>query len=212
MLRSVGCTVIIYNNWDTPDQRQFEEKALQNTKQSTSQKVFQFESMINVAVGSVIQIKGSNDLWRVVDTEDNFVGGEFFCFEAFVVKIDKQGKETRPSLDARVHIGGSVIGALQVGGEGNVQNISIVISPKFDDAVSNLLKIVSDSSLPNLEKEDAIEAIQRLPQLANLEKSPTVIERAKQRLDLVKSTIETGTTLAPIALPYLQYLYQWFSQ
>jgi hypothetical protein len=104
---------------------------------------------------------------------------------------------------------GTTIG-VQAGTQNSSQSISINVSQDFDNSVSELLNLVRSAPLPDLQKDDVIEAIERLPKLAKMEKTPDVIDTAKKKLDLVKTTLEVGTNLATVAMPYLQYLYTWF--
>lgn len=104
---------------------------------------------------------------------------------------------------------GTTIG-VQAGTQNSSQTISINVSQEFDNSVSELLNLVRSAPLPDLQKDDVIEAIERLPKLAKMEKTPDVIDTAKKKLDLVKTTLEVGTNLATVAMPYLQYLYTWF--
>jgi hypothetical protein len=99
---------------------------------------------------------------------------------------------------------------VQSGGQRNTQNVQVNINPDFNENLTKLIELINNSSLSELQKEDALEALERLPKLAQKEKTIDVMEAAKKRLDLVKTTIEVGTNLSTMALPYLQYLYHWF--
>lgn len=126
--------------------------------------------------------------------------------------IDVIGKPTNSEQTTQytTNIHGPNYGGLQQGGHQNTQNVQVNINPDFDENLTKLIKLINTSSLTELQKEDAIEALERLPRLAQKGKSPDVIDAAKKRLDLVKTTIEVGTNLSTIAMPYLQFLYTWF--
>jgi hypothetical protein len=102
---------------------------------------------------------------------------------------------------------GTVYG-VQTGGQYNTQNV--VINRDFNESISKLTELVNKCTASDIQREDAVEALERLPKLAQKEKSPDVIEAAKKRLDLVKTTLEISTNLSQIAMPYLKYLYNWF--
>jgi hypothetical protein len=97
---------------------------------------------------------------------------------------------------------------LQTGNQ-NIQNVVVNINPDFNEAVSNLLELIRSSTLEELKKDDAIEALERVTKLAQKEKTPDVIEAATKRLTLLKTAFEV-VKLSAQAAPYLQYLYHWF--
>jgi hypothetical protein len=94
-------------------------------------------------------------------------------------------------------------------GNQNTQTVAININPEFNEAISQLLALVRGSNLGEVQKDNAVEALERLPRLSQQEKSSDVIEAATKRLNLLKSAFEVAKLSAP-ALPYLERLYQWF--
>ena len=54
--------------------------------------MFQFPERMEIGNGDIIQQIGSQDLWRVYETSDEIVAGEFIHFEAFVRKVDGKGE------------------------------------------------------------------------------------------------------------------------
>lgn len=104
-----------------------------------------------------------------------------------------------------------IFGGIQTGGQHNVQNNTISIDPSFDDALAKLTVLLQGATLPDIHKEEAIIALQRVHQLAQKEKSSEVIKLAKDKLDIVKNVIDTGKGLAEIAAPYLQAIVAYFS-
>ena len=208
-LETFGATVIVYNDWNTGDQRQFESKAIKGQKRG-ERPDFRFKERMDIKVGSVIQIKGGNDLWQVIDTEDRFVGSEFYCFEAYVVKIDRQGRNLSSSKDATVVIHGPVTGGVQVGGSHNVQTVTV--NQQFNESFNRLREAIEGSpELTSYQKEDAIEALDKLPALANEERSEGIIKRAKEKLEIVKSVISIGKDLTIVAMPYLEAIARHWS-
>ena len=206
-----GQTITVHNDWNTPNASSFDTRALKNRKTDTKRDVFQSPKRIDIRRGSVLQIKGSQDLWRVVDTEDRIIAGEYVNFEAYVEKVDEQGNAVWPNSEGKAVFNAPVHGGVQVGGHNNTQNINITSNSSVDEVVNKLVEVLRSSSLPELEKEDAIEAAQRLPQLAEKEKSTEVLERAKSRLEVIKSTVETGKQVSEIAAPLLTWLINYFS-
>jgi hypothetical protein len=104
-----------------------------------------------------------------------------------------------------------IYGGIQTGGQHNVQNNTISIDPSFDDALAKLTALLQGAALPELQKEEAIIALQRVQQLARKEKSSEAVKLAKDKLDVVKNVIDIGKGLAEIAMPYLQAIATYFS-
>lgn len=94
-------------------------------------------------------------------------------------------------------------------GNQNTQTATININPDLDDAISSLLQLVRRSELEESQKDDSIEAIERLRKLVQQEKRADVVEAATKRLNLIKSTFDMVKLSAP-AWPYLERLYHWF--
>jgi hypothetical protein len=99
MLRIKGQTIIVHENFNTPEATYYEVKGLRNTAGNrSSQVVFQFPEPLDFKVGAVLQAKESRDYWRVTDTEDIVEEDKFINFEARVEKINLAGQPTRPVL------------------------------------------------------------------------------------------------------------------
>lgn len=203
MLEMAGQTIIVHNNWKTPQATSYEVRGRQSAEKNRPQNVlFLFKDRINLKAGSVIQIKMGNDFWKVIDTEDKIVGDTYINFQVRVVKISDEGKTINNSQSGHTIFNAPVYGGIQVGGN-NVQNINISIQTELNENIEKLISLITNSSIPTLEKEDAIEALKRIPELAKKEQTEEVINRVKTRLDIVKSALEIGKELAPIAGPLL---------
>lgn len=105
----------------------------------------------------------------------------------------------------------AAVGALQQGGQNNTANVNQNISlPDCDELVAKLSELIQSSSLSDLDKEDTIEAANRLPELAKKEQLPGVIERVKQRLELINNTFKPAEELYDKSKPLLLGLYTYF--
>jgi len=104
-----------------------------------------------------------------------------------------------------------IYGGVQAGGQGNVQSISIRMESPLESTLSACLDLLRIAAIPVLEKEDVSEALLRLDQLAQKEKSPDVIVRAKERLDKVRAIFETDKNIARPAAQLLNVLYDHFT-
>jgi hypothetical protein len=94
-------------------------------------------------------------------------------------------------------------------GDQNTQNIQ-VNNPEFNENLSKLIELIKESSLTEVQREETIEDLERVGKLAQKEKTPDVLEAAKKRLDLVKTSIDIATNIGPTAITCWQYLYHWF--
>lgn len=106
---------------------------------------------------------------------------------------------------------GPIYGGVQTGGQNNTQHVSVNVNSSFGEAVKRLTELVNNSPASSLYKEESVQALERVQQLAQKEKSPDVVKLAKDKLDIVKTTLEVGKGLAEIAAPYLQIIAGYFS-
>ncbi|MCC5668011.1 hypothetical protein LC653_30090 [Nostoc sp. CHAB 5784] len=103
------------------------------------------------------------------------------------------------------------VGVIQQGGQGNTANVNQNIGlPNCDELVVKLLELIQSSSLSDLDKEDTIEAANRLSELAKKQESPGLIERVKQRLELINNTFKPAQELYDKAKPILLALSTYF--
>ncbi len=95
MMRLKGQTIVVHENFNTPEATYFEVKGLRDPENSR-QVIFQFPEAVEIPVGAVLQVKGSRDYWKVTDTEDIMESGVFINFETRVEKINLSGEPMRP--------------------------------------------------------------------------------------------------------------------
>lgn len=101
------------------------------------------------------------------------------------------------------------LGVFQQAGHQNTANVNQTIGfSEIDDLVAQLSDLIKSSPLPELDKEDAVEAANRLPELAKKEQSSGVIERVKQRLELINNTLKPVQEIYTKAKPILSTIYQ----
>jgi hypothetical protein len=96
-MRLTGQTILVHENFNTPEATYFEAKGMKVPQGKTSV-VFQFPEALDIPVGAVLQVKGSRDYWRVTDAEDIIQQDVFINFETRVEKINLAGEPTRPVL------------------------------------------------------------------------------------------------------------------
>lgn len=113
-------------------------------------------------------------------------------------------KKELEQMESQMSIKASLQGGIQV-------DESQDISPTFDEAIDSLLKLINDdATLDKYQKEDAVDALKKLPPLAQEEQTEIVIKRAKDKLEVVNSIISISRDLAEMASPYLPVIAQPF--
>src|SRR5687768_1426114 len=81
-LEALGQPFILHSNINTLDASQIEVNGLIKSEgRNTGRMVFQFLDPIDVKAGSILQIKGGRDFWKVIDTEDVVEHGVLVKFE-----------------------------------------------------------------------------------------------------------------------------------
>ena len=202
LIDELGKTVNVYTDYQRDSLPSFEARSLQHTERGSGD--FRFLERYDIKKGSILQVKGARDLWKVIDTEDEVQDEVYVDFKVYVEKIDEQGNQIHVNNEGRLIINAPVQGGIQVGGSHNVQNVSININPKFDEAINTLRQLITnDKDLSEYQKEDAVEALQKLPELAKKEQSEETLKRAKDKLEIAKSVISISKDLAVVAGPYL---------
>lgn len=212
LFEEVGQTIIVHSNWGLPDSTSFEVRGLKNSNKGRPDEVhFDFLERIDIKLGTVLQVKGGNDYWRVIDTEDQIIADVYIKFTAKVVKISESGSEIRTGNLAHAVFNAPVYGAVQVGGQQNSQSVNVSSNSNIDEAIKQLIEILKNSSLHELDKEDAIEALNRMQELSKKEPSPGVLERVGSRFKIVTSIIQQSQELAQIAAPFIDTIKKFFA-
>jgi len=97
------------------------------------------------------------------------------------------------------------------GGEGHTQHNTFSNDPKIDETISAVVRLIQESGLNSLDKEDVLKDVERLKELTTKEQTPDTLQRIEKRIDMVKSGIETaekGGELLTKVTPYLVLLWQ----
>ncbi len=119
----------------------------------------------------------------------------------------KKEQETQTNI---LHIGGDAKGPIQLGGSNNTQNVSYSSNDAIGEVLTKAIEAVRTSQLNSLDKDDVLHSLQQLQKLSQQEKTPDVIKRAKEKLDVVQSVIKVGTDLGNLVLPYLPVIANYF--
>jgi hypothetical protein len=201
-LEKNGTPLSVYKNWGKEDMAETEALAIREDNS------FQFPASSDIAIGDVIQPKNASSFWKVSDVDASYELKVVHHLDVSVVKIDKLGNEIKVN-DGHAVFYGNITGGVQVGGQNNTQTVTINNNPGLADALNSLIGLIKSADIDDLEKEDALEGLQRIGQLAEKEKTPGVLERVKSKLDLVKSAVEVGK-IAKDALPYIALIGSYF--
>jgi len=209
-MRHLGCTILIHKHWGTPNQQTTEARGLKNSEKNRPNNVmFQFPEAMEIQAGDILQQKGARDLWRVTDVEDQIHGDVYVSFEAKVVKFS--GSADRPtSSRSHVIVQGSVYGGIQLDSPHATQNVSVQVL-QIDENLRHLRELLQKATIPELDKEEAGHALDRISQLSRKERSPDVVSKLKEKLDLVKTTFAVAKDIATTAAPYIAAIAQAFS-
>ena len=161
--------------------------------------------------GHQFQYQEGSEWWEVVDKEEEMSGDDVLI--GYLITAESVGqdrKRMKKRDEATVVIHGPVTGGVQVGGSHNVQTVTV--NQHFNESFNRLREAIEGSpELTTYQKQDAIEALDKLPALAKEERSEGVIKRAKEKLELVKSIISIGKDLAIVAMPYLEAIAKHWS-
>jgi DNA-binding MarR family transcriptional regulator len=97
---------------------------------------------------------------------------------------------------------GPVYGAVQGGGQGNTQQVSVSIDSQVDQAIIDLIAALRASALDEFKKDDAIQAAESLKKLTEKPKTPELLERAKTKIEQLKSIITNSVAVMQTVAPY----------
>jgi hypothetical protein len=214
LFRHQGGPVTIYRGYGTPEQTEREILAMKNCEKGRpNEGMFQFREQLDVVAGDVIQQQGSRDIWIVSDTEDSIVAGNFICFEAKVRKLSQRSQEiVKHSDHTTITVQGGVTGGLVVNSPNTIQNVAIHLPPEVANACKQLRELLSNEGLNDLDREDGRAELSRLEHLATRERSPDVLERAKNRIEALRTILSSVQEMAATAGPWLVILWQYFNK
>lgn len=97
---------------------------------------------------------------------------------------------------------GSIIGQ-QIGGANNTQNVTVKPEQNIGEIIAGLKVLLIQSTLSELDKEDAVEALDRVNILSSKDHTQDVIQRIDTRLGIVDSIIQKTQNIYEKAKPML---------
>jgi hypothetical protein len=102
------------------------------------------------------------------------------------------------------------VGGFQFQSRNSTQSVSVSIT-KVEENIQKLGELLGRCGIADLDKEEAVLALERLRSLDLKPKTPDVVAKAKEKLELVKSTLETAKEIYSFAAPCLQILFAHFA-
>jgi hypothetical protein len=202
LLEIKGADVFIYENWQSEQMSSIEARSIKERGKS----YFEFPLNTRVKKDDVVQIKNSQDFWRVLDTEEEYKYGVAVKLHVRVTKVDQSGNEIRLNSEGRANsyttnIQGHNYGGIQQGGQNNTQTNIVTISRQFEEATNKLLVAVEESQNINpIQKIKVKGDVQVLKELAPLEKTPEVIQEAGARIGAIQSVLSTTADLVSLGM------------
>jgi hypothetical protein len=150
-LEVLGQAFVVHYNFTLPDAYSVEVVGLTKPEgKSSGRMVFQFLDPFDVQEGSILQIKGARDYWKVIDTEDVVEYGTLVRFEVYVEKVNVAGQPSRsPSgriakYQTEIHLSNSTIGILNTGEIEDVQSISVNASSLTESGHAEMAKAIKE--------------------------------------------------------------------
>jgi hypothetical protein len=207
-----GVDVFIYENWQSEQMSSIEARAIKER----GKQYFEFPVNTRVKKDDVVQIKGSQDFWRVLDSEEDYKYGTAVKLHVRVNKIDESGNEIRLNAEGRAinytaNIQGHNYGGIQQGGQGNTQNVTLTNTnnPNFDTAIKSLVELIQTSVISPEDKDELLTELQNINKLALKDANPALVERAKSKINYFELTANSVALGAKVA-PYIPQLINYF--
>ena len=203
LLKRLGGTILVHKNHGKQDNSITEHMGLKNHKEHNPDKImFQFSEKIDINVGDVLQQKESSDLWEVYETSDNIVAGTFIFFEAYVTKSGS--KIAHPSSGTTsVIIEGANLGGIQIGTTNSKQKVSVTVSPVKPELEALRRLVIEATDIDELDKEDIQLALDRVEDLSTRDKSPGLIKKVKDKIDLIETLLNVSVKASAAAPHFL---------
>lgn len=170
------------------------------------------DAQIPLEEGDRLLRKLPNGLVESYIVEDRGFHEEFMDFKAhYQAKVRKESSMSqRASAVTYNVINNAPVYGMQVGGQKNTQKVTVNSGQDVGEMILKLIDLLDSSSLPELEKEDAIEALKRVSDLSKKDKTDGVIDRATCRLEKIESVLKTSETVYARAVPLLTAIKEFF--
>ena len=205
LLDEFGSELTIYKNWNSKEMASIKSKAIKD-KENT----FKFPVSTNIHKDDVIQINDSRSFWKVLDIDEEIQYGTAANLNVKVTKIDHLGNEISFNSQGEAVFNEPVYGGVQIGGHHNKQTNIVNVNSDFTQAIKKLLTLIDNSSLNPVQKIHTKSDVQIIKDLADLERSPEVLNLANSKIEAVKEVISITadmTSLGMVLIPIIQAVF-----
>ncbi len=148
------------------------------------------------------------------------VGGYVALAHRTVVEIEKSIASPKSATE---HFSPTIIqhfnspnqGGVPIWEPETISNIAISATSAnapFHAAALKLIEMVNSSTIPELDREEAVLALQRVQQLVEKKKDTLVVKLAKEKLYLIKNTLEMSKGIAELGAPHLEIISEYFAK
>ena len=202
MLGLKGSDLTVYKNWNKPEMSFTESKAIKKSESN-----FEFPLNADIEKDDVIQINGSKSFWKVLDIDEKIQYGTATNLNVRVAKVDRLGNEISINAQGKATFNAPVYGGVMIGGQNNTQSNTVNLNSDFTKTVNDLLALIENSSLSSIQKINAKSDVQIIKELADLDKTPEVVELANSKIEAVKEVISMTadmTSLGMVLIPILR--------
>lgn len=102
-----------------------------------------------------------------------------------------------------VTVQGHVTGGIQVNSPNSSQTVILAAASLIENDLSKLKELLADTRITAIDREDALQALERVAELSKREKTDDALKRANEKLDFVKRVFEVYKDIADVAAPYI---------
>lgn len=165
---------------------------------------FSFPELGQLCEGAVLSRAGSPERWVVDHLEHALTGDVLVKVKAYVrPAAGGCAMPNRPLAPVTINATNSQV-TLQHGGQGNTQHVNISLKGELGRQIEELKKLIADSALDDLDKEEAHAEVQRIAALAEKPKTPDVLERMNGRLRSVTGIVQKSAVIAAQIAPVIE--------
>jgi hypothetical protein len=198
ILGESGSTIIIENESGFIT----EVKGIKSRKHG--REVFAFSDSIALSIGVTLVIKATMERWIVDEVEPIVESDVVVSVNVYAHKAGSSPKAAgMRSGPLTINAHNSQV-TLQHGGQGNTQHVNISVKGELGRHIEDLKKLIADSALDDLDKEEAHAEVQRVAVLAEKPKTPDVLERMNGRLKSVTGIVQKSAVIAAQIAPVIE--------
>lgn len=169
---------------------------------------FSFLSQGDLAPGCAIARIGASESWIVDRIEPSITSDVLVKVKAYVHRASsaKVNDNPLPPGSLVINASNNSYVTLQHGGQGNTQKVHISSRNEVSRHLEDLKRIISESTLEEIDKEDAQAEISRISELSTKNQTADVLKRMDDRLGIISSIVARASGLAVLVAPAIEGL------